>query len=257
MRLLLLYVLLLKGSRADTLPPVTVYAGKSVTLRSGADPEWNLMSITWSIWTNTTWIATYLKNKENLNHFYKYRNRLQLNTSTGDLTLSNVSSADELEYTVDLFNSENHNKVNKIKLNIKQHLQQPVIQSIVKPADDFCFLYLHCSSPDSGVSLSWENNPHFQTSKDTKNVLLVLLNKTKSAAEFTCVSRKNRDNATKTVSLKCEDSLLPVTTTTSAPLDNTKQISRDPIFLVPGFFLGAITMLFVMYLKRRRSYLVT
>uniref|UniRef100_A0AAV2KPY5 Ig-like domain-containing protein n=1 Tax=Knipowitschia caucasica TaxID=637954 RepID=A0AAV2KPY5_KNICA len=203
MHLLLLPALLLRVA-ADNRPPLSAYAGDSVTLLSGADPLWNLSAITWSIWPNTTWIAKYDDKRTNTNLFYKYRGRLQLNEVTGDLTITNVSSADEMKYTVDFFNTERKNKVNTIQLRIKQRLNQPLIRKAVAAAGDICLLALNCSSSDPGVSLSWESDPHLRTLGHDGDTLMAVLNKTHTGLNFTCVSRKNSDNSTSTISITCE-----------------------------------------------------
>uniref|UniRef100_A0A8C6SIB1 Ig-like domain-containing protein n=1 Tax=Neogobius melanostomus TaxID=47308 RepID=A0A8C6SIB1_9GOBI len=246
--------MLLQVALADDLPPVSAYVGKNVTLRSGADPSWKLSRITWSIWANTTWIATYYSKATNVNHFYRYQNRLHLNTSTGDLVIEHLKSEDEMEYTVDFFNSQGENKVNKIKLSIKQHLRHPTIRTWLSREGDSCVFGLRCSSPDSGVTLSWKTEPHFQSHSESSDELTGFLNKTQSI-KFTCVSSKNNDNASKSDSLKCEDLPPPVTSSapTTPPASDCRVISRDPVFLVPGFFMGAAVVIVCYCIQQRRK----
>lgn len=261
MHLLLLCVMLQRVALADDLPPVSQYVGEAVTLRSGADPSWKLNTITWSIWTNTSWIATYINTEVRLDHFYKYNGRLHLNTSTGDLEIRNLKADDGLEYTVDFSNSEGDNKVNKIKLNIKQRLSKPVIQPMneprLSPGSNICVLGLHCSSPDPGVTLSWNSDPHFTNyTQINNNNLLAILNQTQGTVKFTCVSRKNGDNNTETFSTKCEEAPPPVIcpAPVKPPESNCKGISRDPVFLVPGLLFGAVVALICWcYYKKQKN----
>lgn len=253
MHRLLLYIMLLQVALADDLPPVSAYIGESVTLRSGADPSWELSSITWSILANTTWIATYFGNTINVNHFYKYQRRLKLDNRTGDLVIEHLKSEDEMEYTVDFFNSQRENKVNKIKLNIKQHLRKPTIQTRLSPGHSSCLVGLHCSSLDTEVTLSWQTEVDLQHYREINNELIGIVNKTQGTVKFTCVSRKNTDSTNSTVFIKCEDPPLPVTCSTPVtPLaSNSHLISRDPVFFVPGFCVGAAVVLFCMILFRQ------
>ncbi|KAJ0006227.1 hypothetical protein NQD34_013500 [Periophthalmus magnuspinnatus] len=244
MHLLLLLSLLLKVSRADDLTPMSAYVGENVTLLSGAHPSWDLLSITWSIWTNTTWIATYSEGKINVSRFYKYKGRLSLDRHTGNLHISNLSSADGLEYTVELYNSKNENKVNKIKLSIKQRLQKPNITTFQSSTKDECLFALRCSSSDSGVTLSWESHPQLQRYESTNNSIMGIL---KAAQNITCIARKNTDAASRTVSVKCD---APPLNPTAVPHPCPQIITKDPIFFVVGFFVAFLLSL-VVFLRKR------
>lgn len=258
MHLLLLFLTLKQMALADDLPSVSAFVGSSVTLPSGADPSWELSSITWSIWANTTGIATYFSNTTNFNHIHKYAGRLHLNTRTGDLNITNVTSGDEMEYTVDFFNTKRENKVNKIKLKIKQLLSKPtVIRTRMSPGADSCLFGLHCSSPDAGVTLSWQRDSDFQSSAEINNELIVILNKTQSSVKFSCVSRKNGDSANKTVPLTCADSppatRLPALSSSDS---DTKVISKDPVHFLVGFLVGVfvavVVICCIIHIRQRR-----
>ncbi|XP_020778393.2 carcinoembryonic antigen-related cell adhesion molecule 1 isoform X2 [Boleophthalmus pectinirostris] len=252
MRLLPLCFLLFKVSRAEDLTPVSAYVGENVTLRSGADPKWELTDITWSIWPNTTWIATYSNDGLNQNQFYKYIGRLHLNTSTGDLMIKNVTSADELEYTVDFYSSDGRNQVNKIKLNIKQQLLEPVIEIIQKPIKDSCVVTLNCSSSNTGVSLSWRSNPRLQMEWITgfnSNIFLAILD-TQRTIDITCIATKNMDNNTRTIHVKCS-SPPPCTTVTSPTL--TPQGIRDHILAINAVAVFVILCTLFFFVTKRRG----
>lgn len=62
---------------------VSGYIGSNITLHSKADPSWKLKRIVWSILSNNTWIATFIKNETNTDHFFRYQKRLILNITSG------------------------------------------------------------------------------------------------------------------------------------------------------------------------------
>uniref|UniRef100_A0A3B3ZLJ4 Ig-like domain-containing protein n=1 Tax=Periophthalmus magnuspinnatus TaxID=409849 RepID=A0A3B3ZLJ4_9GOBI len=163
-------------SRADDLTPMSAYVGENVTLLSGAHPSWDLLSITWSIWTNTTWIATYSEGKINVSRFYKYKGRLSLDRHTGI-----------------------HANINA-HIKFKKRLQKPNITTFQSSTKDECLFALRCSSSDSGVTLSWESHPQLQRYESTNNSIMGIL---KAAQNITCIARKNTDAASRTVPVKC------------------------------------------------------
>lgn len=76
---------------------VSGYVGEMVKLPSGANLSWRLSKIEWSIFSNTTWIATYHKGTPNINWFYQFKGRLSLNTTSGKTSItSNQISLNEL-----------------------------------------------------------------------------------------------------------------------------------------------------------------
>lgn len=121
--------------------------GGTVKLRSFANPSWRLTKIEWSIFTNNTWIATYIREKTITDHVPQYKGRLSLNTATGngkhiaellrrccsfipvlmlfpcisigDLTIHNLIASDAREYNVDLHSSDDEDAAHKIKLTVK------------------------------------------------------------------------------------------------------------------------------------------
>ncbi|KAF4088895.1 hypothetical protein AMELA_G00059970 [Ameiurus melas] len=78
------------------------YVGESVVLPSDADPSWTLSSIRWSIYENFTNIAVLQSKTVIVDRVPLFRGRLELNTSSGHLTIKNVSSRDALKYRVEL-----------------------------------------------------------------------------------------------------------------------------------------------------------
>ncbi len=70
-------------AQSADLSDVSGYLGDDVILPSGADKSWNLLKIEWSILSNNTKIATFRNKKPNTDRFYRYKGRLDLNTSSG------------------------------------------------------------------------------------------------------------------------------------------------------------------------------
>lgn len=129
-----------------SLHEVSGCIGGNVTLPSGADPSWILSKIEWSIFTNTTWIATFSTKTTNVDRWNQYKGRLTLNQNSGknksyrcktlslffikifnvkvdfsgDLTIRDLRQEDAMNYTVELLNKDNENKVNKIRLKVKR-----------------------------------------------------------------------------------------------------------------------------------------
>jgi len=62
---------------------ISGYVGGTVTLPSGAKSSWKLSRIDWSIFANSTWIATYQKNRTNTQRLPRYGDRLELNITSG------------------------------------------------------------------------------------------------------------------------------------------------------------------------------
>lgn len=72
---------------AKSFREVSGYLGENITLPSGADPSWNLLRIEWSIFTNTTWIATYNNGEKNTRYIPQYAGRLTLSETSGNRKL--------------------------------------------------------------------------------------------------------------------------------------------------------------------------
>uniref|UniRef100_A0A4W4EQB0 Ig-like domain-containing protein n=1 Tax=Electrophorus electricus TaxID=8005 RepID=A0A4W4EQB0_ELEEL len=124
----------------------------SVSLPSGADPTWKLVNIRWSIYTNDTFIATFRKG-EFLNKYWKYKDRLVLNTITGHLEIKDLKADDGLRYTVLL-------KSRDLAF-LSEKLRTPSIHIISRSLKDgFCAISLSCTSEDN-VTLFWKPESGF------------------------------------------------------------------------------------------------
>ncbi|XP_034006013.1 uncharacterized protein si:cabz01074946.1 [Trematomus bernacchii] len=242
---LLLVLLFLRVTPAESYRDVTGYIGESATLLSGANPNRTLSTINWSIYTNNTLIATLSKGAIQLEWFDPYKGRLSLNNSSGDLTILGLTSKDAMQYNVDLTDTERYNSAHKIDLKVKQRLQKPTIDTASLPAAaGSCWWRLNCSSTDKVNDLFWHAETFISEThpKGGSAVLFAFLNSTAIQAEFRCTSIRNRENdrenASSAVTLKCEDKSKP-------------RIYYLALFVV-GFFLGVALTCLVIY--RREIY---
>uniref|UniRef100_A0A668UXD1 Ig-like domain-containing protein n=1 Tax=Oreochromis aureus TaxID=47969 RepID=A0A668UXD1_OREAU len=189
------------------------YLGENITLPSGADPSWNLFRIEWSIFTNTTWIATYNNGEKNTRYIPQYAGRLALSETSGNLTIHHLKENDAMEYTVNLLR-KGDNEVNKIKLTVKQKLQQPSIQIVTSTSvESGCLMVVNCSSLDKGVNLSWSVEPvsvltiNKSHPSDSSAQLFAFVN-TKENSTFTCISSRDTESvSSESVTPKCDSKI--------------------------------------------------
>ncbi|XP_044040746.1 SLAM family member 9 isoform X2 [Siniperca chuatsi] len=234
----------------DSLREVSGYLGDTVTLLSGADPSWNLSTVDWSIFSNNTWIATYRNGKENLERLDRYKGRLSLNISSGDLKIYNLTTEDAMEYTVDLINTEVQDSVNKIKLTVRKRLQEPTIQTVTcRSIEGGSWIGLYCSSKDKDVTFSWEVKPPSMTvftmshPNGSSAGLLAFVNTTQNLVEFTCTSSRHTESTSSVVTGNCDDEkLLPQ----PQPLPQPR--SRDGVVFFIGCILGVLLTATITYL---------
>ncbi|KAL4007079.1 CD84 antigen [Sarotherodon galilaeus] len=194
---------------------VSGYLGENITLPSGVDPSWSLIRNEWSIFTNTTWIATYRNGISNTERFLQYTGRLTLNTRSGDLTIHNLKESDATEYTVEVINSEGEDKIHQIKLTVKQKLQQPSIQIVTSTSvESGCLMVVTCSSLDEGVNLSWSVEPvsvltiNKSNPSDSSAQLFAFVNTRENFASFTCISSRDTESvSSKPVTPKCDSKI--------------------------------------------------
>lgn len=97
----------------------TGYCEQSVVLKSGADASWNLTKVQWSIYKNTTYIASLRDGKVTLYSFWTHQGRLELDTRTGDLTIKNLTMKDSMTYTVALVNSSDAREKTQVHLTVQ------------------------------------------------------------------------------------------------------------------------------------------
>ncbi|XP_022625653.1 CD48 antigen-like isoform X2 [Seriola dumerili] len=216
MRHQIFIIAFLQGALVESLKEVPGYLGANVTLWSGADPSWKLSKIEWSVFSNNTWIATYRKGRTNIERISRYKGRLSLNISSGDLTIHNLTREDAMEYTVDLINTMKNGTVNKIKLKVMQRLKKPSVKKLVTASvEGGCFVVFDCSSQDQDVDLSWEVGPLTKTAYNMSNpdgkpgVLLAFLSTTQKPVHFTCTSSRTTERASNAVTAECDENPCP------------------------------------------------
>ncbi|XP_030287751.1 CD48 antigen isoform X3 [Sparus aurata] len=251
MRLQLICITILQVAMVESLKEVSGYLGDNVTLPSGADTSWNLSKIEWSIFPNNTWIATYRKGKESIERFYRYKGRLTLNTTTGDLTIHNLNRKDAMDYSVDFDNVQGQNIVNKVKLTVTERLQKPTIETAISGlTNGGCWVMLQCSSTDQDVDFTWQVKPPNVTVLNTQDpngssaVQVAFLNTTQSGVEFTCTSSRQKENISHSVSPKCSVSIKP--SPTPAALTPPPERCRSGVAVFGGVVLGCLLSAVVM-----------
>ncbi|XP_034412817.1 uncharacterized protein si:cabz01074946.1 [Cyclopterus lumpus] len=259
MTLQILLILSLHAALATSLREVSGYLGDKVTLPSAADASWKLSSITWSIFPNNTWIATCRDQKTNVERVDRYKRRLRLNTSTGDLTILHLTPEDDMVYTVDLTNTDKQYSVNKMKVTVRERLQKPIISSYLSK-DEHCSWFLQCCSTDADVHLSWQDVPqtgtfsNMTTSNGNSADLSAFLQNTTNLVEITCTSRRKAEKASRVVTLMCYAEE-PQPTLDPQVLPSTRE--RYSLVLLVGSILGAsltVSGLYIaMCVRRKRN----
>ncbi|KAF4088898.1 hypothetical protein AMELA_G00060000 [Ameiurus melas] len=157
-RVMCFMVFFSQGIGGEDVRHVTGYIGESVVLPSDADPSWTLGTIRWSIYENLTNIAVLQSKTVNVDRVPLFRGRLELNTSSGHLTIKKVSSRDALQYRVELVDRIlAQQKVSFVQLSVQERLGKPDIRLRHSFLDSgYCVISLGCLSMNSNVSLSWE-----------------------------------------------------------------------------------------------------
>uniref|UniRef100_A0A673ZP48 Si:cabz01074946.1 n=1 Tax=Salmo trutta TaxID=8032 RepID=A0A673ZP48_SALTR len=186
------------------------YLGESVTLSSGANPSWHITKITWSIYNNDTWIATFKGKNSHTEWFGQFKSRLSLNTSSGDLEIRDVQRGDELVYSVLLTHSQGEQQISKVSLTVTERLVEPSVRkvfSILK--DGHCVMALQCSSSVKDTSFSWEPEASFDGSfwrgSPNANVSVVWTSYSPNRnVTFICTASNGLTNASKVVRETCQ-----------------------------------------------------
>ncbi|KAL6118417.1 uncharacterized protein ACO6RY_03219 [Pungitius sinensis] len=237
MKLQISLVLFLQVSRVKCLLDISGFLGDNVTLPSGVDSSWELSSIEWTIKTSIR-IATYSGNKEILDRVPRYKGRLGLDSSTGDLTIHHLTAEDALVYAVDLTGTKTGQNIQKeVTVRVMKRLQKPTVE-VFESKSTRCHWSVRCQSTDKGVLLSWEAPPPAVTSSynltDADGLPVALLNfndSTQNPVNVTCVSQRGRETTSGRVSVTCRGDELEPT-----PLPNIQSEGRT--FYVTVFFVG-------------------
>ncbi|KAM9835017.1 uncharacterized protein si:cabz01074946.1 isoform X2 [Syngnathus typhle] len=181
------------------------YEGDTVTLSSISGSSQELLSITWSVFSNQTWIATFHSEKINTDRFFLFRGRLTLNASSGDLTIRNVTQADAVDYSVEIVDAKKRTVEKVVTLMVKKHLQKPSIRTLFSvDSDGGCWVGLHCLSVDLDGNLSWTLEPRLGIAYNMFDLDdKVLLANIRNITLFTCTSSRNTEKASDSISMAC------------------------------------------------------
>uniref|UniRef100_A0A3B3BXI4 Uncharacterized LOC112139882 n=1 Tax=Oryzias melastigma TaxID=30732 RepID=A0A3B3BXI4_ORYME len=185
----------------ETMEKVSAYVGESVNLTSAAKNGQSLVRIEWSIYTNTTWIATFRDGKVNTERHPQFKKRLHLNTKSGDLTITNLTLKDAMIYSVEFIYSDEPSS--------STTTNQKIASSATREG---CFITLNCSSSEKDVSFSWKVSPPSMNSWRTEKgpSYILVLTDPKQDLNVTCSSTKGEETAHQDFSAECEGKLLSV-----------------------------------------------
>ncbi|XP_053485608.1 uncharacterized protein si:cabz01074946.1 isoform X2 [Ictalurus furcatus] len=245
-----------QGIGVEDVRNVMGYIGESVVLPSDADPSWTLSTIRWTIYENLTNIAVFQSKKVNVERFPLFSGRLELNTSSGHLTIKNVSSRDALKYRVELTDGiPTRRKTSFVQLSVQERLGKPSIRLLHSFLDSgYCVISLGCLSMNSKISLSWEPEHGFSESfwssdqGDSGESVLWASFTPNRVVTFSCTADDDR---------RQESSNKSVTCTEPEPRGNNTQpgstqptcITTSEVFPI-GFIVGLVVAVFGGFLYR-------
>lgn len=195
------------GLAAVSITTINKYVGDTVELPSGAKEQETLLRVDWSVFSNSTLIASYSDGVKIVEWFYQFKGRLSMNSSTGNLKISNLTLHDALVYKVDLFGHQSY-QVHKVKLVVKERFQEPAITAVGYPSSGGrCFAVLLCRSPVEGVTFSWHvGTPGVTTFNHTvgrESLLQALISSTLGNIQINCTARKDDDHAHHSIITDC------------------------------------------------------
>ncbi|XP_068163915.1 uncharacterized protein si:cabz01074946.1 isoform X4 [Antennarius striatus] len=220
MKLQVVLIAFLQAIPVESLLEVSGYIGDNVSLPSGADPSWKLSKVEWSIFSNTTWIATFHRGKEITEHFYQYSGRLHLNSTS-------------------------------------ERLQKPTVQTVVSwPVNGGCLVMLFCSSSNEGVDFSWEVKPPGASVLNSSDhgggavALAWIPSNPQAHMELTCTSSRNLDKASSVTTLECDDDVPPPVSPPQSLPQPLPQVTNRYALLFMGGVLGGLLAVILLYLIR-------
>ncbi|XP_077083503.1 uncharacterized protein LOC143736738 [Siphateles boraxobius] len=190
---------------------ITGYLGQSVVLKTGADPSWNLTKVQWSIYTNTTFIASLKNGNVTLYSFWTHQGRLKLDNRTGDLTITNVTMNDSMIYTAALVNFTDGRQSTQVHLTVRERLKEPTIQKMLHSLKDGqCHVALNCTAFHQNVNLSWTPDGEFNGSYISGNAVnssLVLFMSFSGNRDvtFNCTASNGQQTETKQITVGCSE----------------------------------------------------
>ncbi|XP_056104251.1 SLAM family member 8 [Rhinichthys klamathensis goyatoka] len=202
--------------------PITGYLGQSVVLKTGADASWTLTKVHWSIYTNTTFIASLKDGNVTLYPFWTHRGRLELDNKTGDLTIKNLTMDDSMIYTVTLVSSNDVRNNTEFQLTVRERLNEPEIQKMLDSLKDGqCHVALNCTASHQNVNLSWTPDGEFNGLYISGNAVgssLVLFTSFSGDRNvtFNCTASNGQQTETKQITVGCSEEKCEVCNTGSS-----------------------------------------
>ncbi|KAJ3584984.1 hypothetical protein NHX12_013707, partial [Muraenolepis orangiensis] len=206
---------------AESDQRVLGFLGESVTLSpaAGGVALGDIVSIRWHILSNETWIATYQDGETKTDHFWSYRGRLHLNTSSGDLVISRLIEADAMRYVMEVHSQGTPEHSHTVDLSVSKHLAPPSLTLLFSGrANGSCFAALRCASPSdpvAPVNLTWIADPPaaFRTEAEGREAGLLSAFILASSAvggperevRYTCRAANARESAAQTLAVGCGD----------------------------------------------------
>ncbi|XP_039505339.1 T-lymphocyte surface antigen Ly-9 isoform X2 [Pimephales promelas] len=189
---------------------ITGYLGQSVVLKTGADTSWNLTKIQWSIYTNTTYIASLKDGDVTLYPFWTHKGRVKLDTKTGDLTIENVTMQDGMVYTVTLVSSNGSRINTEVHLTVRERLKEPKIQKMLDSLKDGqCHVVLNCTAFHQNVNLSWTPDGEFDglfiSGNAVDSSLVLLTSFSNRSMTFNCTASNGQQTETKQITVGCSE----------------------------------------------------
>ncbi|XP_073693759.1 SLAM family member 5 [Garra rufa] len=191
---------------------ITGYRGHPVILQSGADRSWNLTRVQWSIYKNTTYIASFKDGKVTIFNFWRHEGRFELDNETGDLTIRDVRMDDSMTYNVALVTSNDTRKQFKVHLSVQERLQIDIQKTLHSLKDSQCHIALVCNASVQNVNLSWMPDGKFNGSyisgiqkNDNSALVLFASFSGNRNATFNCTSSSGQQTETKQMTVGCSD----------------------------------------------------
>ncbi|KAA0722954.1 hypothetical protein E1301_Tti015626 [Triplophysa tibetana] len=186
----------------------TGHVGKSIVLKSGADQSSMLTRVQWFIYENTTYIASRINGVTRTEWFWRYKERLELNDKTGDLTIKNLSIDDTMTYNV-IMVASNIRKESKIHLKVQEGLKKPNIHQVFNFFEDGqCHIFLRCDLSDENVQLSWTlwdgfNGSYISGNTNLTESFLWTSFSVNKHATFKCTASSGQQSETQQIKVGC------------------------------------------------------
>ncbi|XP_018600737.1 T-lymphocyte surface antigen Ly-9-like [Scleropages formosus] len=192
--------------------------GTTVTLPSGLNTFSNPSSIKWTINVdNSKKYIIFFSDSETIPGSYDpLRDRVSLNTTTGDLEIRSVKLTDSDTYAVEIENKEAKRHSSEVILSVYERLPEPniaVTNGTYK--HELCRMSLLCSVRSGDVKFNWSSEPlpygcyleplqnsTATTSSHTTSELTAWCNPDRTV-DITCTVRNNMSSNTSTTATKC------------------------------------------------------